>query len=355
MLPPKSLDPRLTIELFAKQPQLRTPTGIDVDARGRVWVIESNTHFRPETYDGHPSDRLLILTDTDADGRADDVKTFADGFQFAMSVAVRPVWLDEVRIESVPPSVPAAPSDRDAPCARTVNAPKSSSPSAAASGCSKTPTATTSATAAPSSSPWRRRETTRTTGWRASPLTCLGWMYFGLGENLGAPYKLVSRELAGQVESVELGVERPESDQPVQPKSETSQSLNSQLSALNSPLSGGGEGGNIYRMRPDGTQLTHWATGFWNPHASCFDAFGRLFTVDNDADSRPPCRLLHIIEGGDYGFRFRNGRKGCTPSPVGTAKSPARCRWSPARARPPAASWPTSTTPSRRSTSATCW
>ena len=44
-----------------------------------------------------------------------------------------------------------------------------------------------------------------------------------------------------------------------------------------------------------------------------FDAFGRLFAVDNDPDSRPPCRLLHIVEGGDYGFRFRNGRKGVHP------------------------------------------
>ncbi len=44
-----------------------------------------------------------------------------------------------------------------------------------------------------------------------------------------------------------------------------------------------------------------------------FDAFGRLFAVDNDPDSRPPCRLLHIVDGGDYGYRFRNGRKGLHP------------------------------------------
>ena len=27
----------------------------------------------------------------------------------------------------------------------------------------------------------------------------------------------------------------------------------------------------------------------------------------------PPCRLLHIVDGGDYGYRFRNGRKGLHP------------------------------------------
>jgi glucose/arabinose dehydrogenase len=95
-------------------------------------------------------------------------------------------------------------------------------------------------------------------------------MYFGFGENLGEPYKVIGSD--------------------------------------GTTLTGGGEGGNVYRSKPDGSQIKHWATGFWNPHASCIDAFGRLFTVDNDPDSRPPCRLLHVIEGGDYGYRFRDRR-----------------------------------------------
>src|SRR5262249_38507133 len=44
-----------------------------------------------------------------------------------------------------------------------------------------------------------------------------------------------------------------------------------------------------------------------------FDAYGRLFAVDNDPDARGPCRLLHVVQGGDYGFRFRYGRKGTHP------------------------------------------
>ncbi len=38
-----------------------------------------------------------------------------------------------------------------------------------------------------------------------------------------------------------------------------------------------------------------------------------MFTVDNDPDDRPPCRLVHVIPGGDYGYRFRNGRRGIHP------------------------------------------
>ncbi|HEX5103042.1 MAG TPA: PVC-type heme-binding CxxCH protein, partial [Pirellulaceae bacterium] len=102
-----------------------------------------------------------------------------------------------------------------------------------------------------------------------------GNVYFGFGENLGAEYKLIGSD--------------------------------------GKTLSGGGEGGNIYCCDPEGKNLRRVATGFWNPFALGFDAFGRLFAVDNDPDSRPPCRLLHIVEGGDYGFRFRNGRKGVHP------------------------------------------
>ncbi|HUG17706.1 MAG TPA: hypothetical protein VMM56_01940, partial [Planctomycetaceae bacterium] len=93
--PPRSLDDRLEISLFAEDPLLNTPTGIDVDHKGRVWVIESNTHFPPEGYKGHPTDRLLILEDSDGDGKAES-KMFADGFTHTMSVAVKPVWLDPV-------------------------------------------------------------------------------------------------------------------------------------------------------------------------------------------------------------------------------------------------------------------
>ena len=68
---PQSRDPRLVIELFAADPDIVTPTGLDVDHAGRVFMIESNTHFPPEGYAGHPTDRLLVLRDQDGDGRAE--------------------------------------------------------------------------------------------------------------------------------------------------------------------------------------------------------------------------------------------------------------------------------------------
>jgi putative membrane-bound dehydrogenase-like protein len=70
--------------------------------------------------------------------------------------------------------------------------------------------------------------------------------------------------------------------------------------------------GMIYRGQLDGSQLERYAEGFWNPFSLC-RAGGRLFCVDNDPDASPPCRLIDVVERGDYGFRFDFGRAGVHP------------------------------------------
>jgi putative heme-binding domain-containing protein len=55
------------------------------------------------------------------------------------------------------------------------------------------------------------------------------------------------------------------------------------------------------------------ATGFWNPFGICTDIFGRVFAVDNDPDAMPPCRMVQVVEGGDYGYQYRYGRSGRHP------------------------------------------
>src|SRR5688572_33023737 len=83
---PRAVDDRLTIELFAEHPQIVTPTGLAVDDRGRVFVAESHTHFRPDNYDGPKTDRILIFEDTDGDGRADKWTVFHEGFTYVMDI-----------------------------------------------------------------------------------------------------------------------------------------------------------------------------------------------------------------------------------------------------------------------------
>ncbi|HXG61579.1 MAG TPA: PVC-type heme-binding CxxCH protein [Planctomycetota bacterium] len=241
---PEALDARLEVRLVAAEPDLVTPTSLDVDARGRIWVIESNTHFPPKNYKGHPTDRILVFDDFGPDGRARRRSTFADGFRYGMSLMLRPdgdvFFATRWEILSL--------RDRDGDGAAD-----------------------------------ERRVLVRLdtkgdyphNGLCGFALDPEGRLIFGLGENLGVPYTLVGSD----------GKE----------------------------LTGGGEGGNVYRCRTDGSDLERLATGFWNPFHMTVDAFGRLFVVDNDPDSRPPCRLLYVVPGADFGYRFRNGRRGLHP------------------------------------------
>src|SRR6516165_11141263 len=86
--PPKCADDFLVIELIAAEPEIVTPTGVAVDERGRIWVIENHTHQPPAGYKGPPSDRIRIFEDFGPDGRARKITTFADGFKDAMGIAL---------------------------------------------------------------------------------------------------------------------------------------------------------------------------------------------------------------------------------------------------------------------------
>jgi len=79
----------LEVTLFASEPMILSPTNLDIDHRGRVWICEvvnyhRNRGRRPE------GDRILILEDRDGDGRADDVKVFHQGTSIdsAMGICV---------------------------------------------------------------------------------------------------------------------------------------------------------------------------------------------------------------------------------------------------------------------------
>ena len=81
---PEVLDERLELTLFCEQPDIVTPVAIDIDSAGRVWAIESNPHFQKKGYKGHPTDRILVISDSDSDGKADRFDVFTDGLQQTM-------------------------------------------------------------------------------------------------------------------------------------------------------------------------------------------------------------------------------------------------------------------------------
>ncbi|MCL6504774.1 MAG: hypothetical protein K6T86_19015 [Pirellulales bacterium] len=87
---PRVLDERLTIELLAAEPDLVTPVGLAADEAGRIFVIESHTHFRPPDYAGPPADRIRVFTDADGDGRVDHMTTWFEGTVATMGIALHP-------------------------------------------------------------------------------------------------------------------------------------------------------------------------------------------------------------------------------------------------------------------------
>lgn len=81
------VDPRFDINLFAGEeqfPEIANPIQMRFDARGRLWVSCSATY--PHVYPGQePNDRIVILEDTDGDGKADKCTVFADKLHIPLS------------------------------------------------------------------------------------------------------------------------------------------------------------------------------------------------------------------------------------------------------------------------------
>ena len=65
----------LEITVWAASPLLRNPTNIDIDKDGRIWVAEG-VRYRSHHARQPEGDRIVVLQDTDGDGKADSSHTF---------------------------------------------------------------------------------------------------------------------------------------------------------------------------------------------------------------------------------------------------------------------------------------
>ncbi|MCS5628793.1 MAG: GDSL-type esterase/lipase family protein, partial [Planctomycetes bacterium] len=81
------VDPRFEVNLFAGEvefPELACPIQMRWDSRGRLWVSCSTTY--PHVYPGNkPNDKIVILEDTDKDGKADKSTVYADDLHIPLS------------------------------------------------------------------------------------------------------------------------------------------------------------------------------------------------------------------------------------------------------------------------------
>ncbi len=75
-------DPDLEVTLFASEPMMMNPTNMDIDAKGRVWICEGYNYrnkLNPKNPYNKKGDRILIMEDTDHDGKADKSTVFYQG------------------------------------------------------------------------------------------------------------------------------------------------------------------------------------------------------------------------------------------------------------------------------------
>ena len=83
------LPPGFTATVFASEPQIRQPIGMAFDVRGRLWVAENYTYSQgKKIFDLLLNDRIVILNDTDGDGRSDTTVVFQDRLKQLTSVAL---------------------------------------------------------------------------------------------------------------------------------------------------------------------------------------------------------------------------------------------------------------------------
>jgi putative membrane-bound dehydrogenase-like protein len=74
-----TLPPGFSVSIFAAEPDVQQPIGISFDTRGRLWVAENYTYAESSiNMDRDLSDRIVILEDTDQDGKSDKRKVFWD-------------------------------------------------------------------------------------------------------------------------------------------------------------------------------------------------------------------------------------------------------------------------------------
>jgi mono/diheme cytochrome c family protein/glucose/arabinose dehydrogenase len=82
------LAPGYRIELVAAEPMINSPIFFEFDPDGRIWVVEYQGYMRDlqGRGEGDPICRVVVLEDSDADGRADRSTVFLDGLVMPRSL-----------------------------------------------------------------------------------------------------------------------------------------------------------------------------------------------------------------------------------------------------------------------------
>ena len=95
------LPPEFEIELVASEPLVGDPVAMEFDPDGRIWVVEMRGYMPniQGTNEGEPVGRIVVLEDTDQDGRMDKSTVFLDNLVMPRAIAL----IDDGLVVAEPP------------------------------------------------------------------------------------------------------------------------------------------------------------------------------------------------------------------------------------------------------------
>ncbi|WP_192877644.1 MULTISPECIES: PVC-type heme-binding CxxCH protein [Arenibacter] len=235
----------LNLELFASEPMVTNPTNMAIDAKGRIWVCEARNYrlfANPNNSYDDTGDRILILEDTNGDGKADTSKVFYQGedINAALGIAV----LGNKVIISVSPNVFVFTDENgdDLPDSKEI----------LFSGI---------------------EGVDHDHGVHAFVFGPDGRLYFNYGNN--------GEQLLDQNGEAVMDM------------------YGQEIVANGKPY----REGMAFRMNLDGSNLEVLGHNFRNPFEITIDSYGGLWQSDNDDDGNRGTRINYVMEYGNYGYR----------------------------------------------------
>ena len=257
----------LEITPWAASPALFNPTNLDIDHLGRVWVAEG-VNYRSKAGRQPGGDRIVILEDSDGDGKSDRSQVFWQDPELISPLGI--AVFDNVVIVSQPPNLLKL---------TDVNRDLKFDP---ASGDTREVLLTGfngrnhdhslhSLTAGPD-----------------------GKWYFNQGNTCG-----VFTDKSGKTFRIGGGYYKSGGGEwPIDTKAISGQKSDDGFVYV---------GGFTVRMNPDATHAEVVGHGYRNSYEQTIDSRGYVF--QNDNDDPPACRTAHVLERGNAGFFSRDGTR----------------------------------------------
>src|SRR4051812_12641454 len=261
-----SADGDLEVTLWATTPLLKNPTNIDIDKDGRIWVTEG-VNYRGHARRRPEGDRVIILEDTNGDGKADKTTVFLQDTNLVAPLGI--AVLDNKVVVSQPP---------DMLVYTDVNRDEKFDPAV-----DKREVLLTGFNG--------RNHDHSLHSVTAGPD---GLWYWSQG-NTGAQFT----DRSGKTFRIGSPYDHPPGTRQIVDATK--------IAGQKSDDGRVWIGGFTARMNPDGTGVTIIGNNYRNSYEQTVNSLGDIFQSDND--DPPACRVTCLLEYGNAGFASRDGKR----------------------------------------------